>query len=99
MARVSPIGILPKIYTMNGRMYEFRSSDGLQWETVDGVTTMSEWTVEMVQTFAEITGNSIPASNVADYVFGPRPATMKTVRTEPESSRRPHPSPKFRKIG
>ena len=62
---VVPESVL-KIYTLNGRMYEFRMSYGLQWETVDGVTTMSGWTLEMVQTFAEITGNSIPAGNVAD---------------------------------
>ena len=62
---VVPKSVL-KIYTINGRMYEFRTSDGLQWETVDGVTTMSGWTLDMVQTFAEKTGNSIPAANVAD---------------------------------
>ena len=30
---VVPESVL-EIYTMNGRMYEFRTSDGLQWETV-----------------------------------------------------------------
>ena len=91
---VVPKSVL-KIYTINGRMYEFRTSDGLQWETVDVVTTMSGVTREMVQIFAEITGNSIPAGNVADYVFGPRPATMKTARTEPRIVPSPPPVAKI----
>ena len=37
----------------------------------------------MVENFAELTGNMIPAGNVADYVFGPQTVMMPTVQTVP----------------
>ena len=44
-------------------LYEFPTSGG---ETVDGITTMSGWSLKLVENIAELTGNTIPAGNVAD---------------------------------